>query len=277
MPRSRTESSRFDVLFLLKPYVLVGDLIYKQSWVSLTDRATRSYGLGSSDVGDRNRPLYVLHCLAKYDMFDALNKTSSVNLLERAADLTLKFFRRKPLLLVDGLDESDFFTPSKVNNLAEFIKSVVDTPFQAPLWSDKIHLHAFFIRYPNASKDANLISALKTNPRPDKLKDISIIWTPNFLKNYADALLSLMLNVSLTCRCKPLPDFHTLVNYTHTKHIIDQLLYPREVNIFMNKLFVVLQGSASTSASPFIPSIEEAKEAFDETIKQRPNDDNQHS
>ena len=154
-------------------------------------------------------------------------------------DFLKKYFTISPIIVIDSLDEVKFFFNEKIiyeNSLRAFVKSALNHNIIAKVFDRSIDIAYFFPK-------VNGIDSKTFMERRDKIPMFYLDWNKNLLKNYSDYILQLMRKEQVN-QCRILPDFYELVNYKMNERFIDELKTPREINIFMQELFISLNADS---------------------------------
>ncbi|CAF1261255.1 unnamed protein product [Adineta ricciae] len=185
------------------------------------------------------------------------------NIFNDLRELTL-FFRDKlhriPVFIIDGIDENEYFfqnnKPNK-DSLEAFCRTSVSNQIITQVMANNFHLSMF---YPKIG-DFKIEDAIG---RVDKFPVYEIKWTKNSLFNYADYVLRHMNEKASYDRCKSLPNFETLVNYSDKSipKYIDRLKTPRMLHYFIQELIIQMNNDARHASKPFIATVENVVHAY---------------
>jgi len=174
------------------------------------------------------------------------------------SEIFKKYLNLTPLVVIDSLDEvSYFFNEKKINDraLEVFIKSSLNQVVISKAFDGTVNLVYLFPLLEN-------INVSQFIERRDKIPFVNLVWSEFQLKNYADFLLSMMRSKQRN-HCQTLPDFYSLLDYDNHKEGINNLKTPRELNIFMQELIILLNGESSINS--FKPNSNNIETAIDKT------------
>lgn len=227
---------------------LFSDLEALQDKISIIER--------SKDLVHR-KSLELLFNLMEHFKYSSIyfSKNDKISIL---TDFYKHNFKFTPCIIVDSMDEVNyFFDDKKVNHeaLKKFIQSSLNHLILAKAFDGSLDLVYMFPLLPN-------IDIKNFIERRDKIPLVTLEWSENQLKNYADFLLREM-QVRQRGHCHTLPDFHTLVKYEENKELIKTITTPREINIFMEELIILLNGDCYKNK--FGVTQENAKKALEKT------------
>ncbi len=177
-----------------------------------------------------------------------------------------KAFRGKQLAIsLDGLDEIiDIFSGNEDASaaLARFVSSATSAPLATLMTANEANgeLKLFwFYSFPGENLN---YETLFPNLHKDKLQYLHIKSTTSNLIGYAEFLLEKMREKqSSLWACKTIPKFEEMVQLDKTKHIIEKLRNPRDMNLFMESLILELELEAQTTG--FIANEEIVKRAYE--------------
>ena len=172
-----------------------------------------------------------------------------------------KSIKKTPVFIVDGIDDNKVFVrDNEVNTAAleSFCRSSISSSIVIAALSGHFYLSLFYPKIDNINLENIII------PK-DKFLVHAINWNKNSLINYADYVLSEMNKQASSKRCKPFPDFETLVNYSNREiaKIIDRITTPRELHGFLRSLMEEMNSNANNVKTPFEATLDDVKNAFD--------------
>ncbi|CAF3345083.1 unnamed protein product [Rotaria sp. Silwood1] len=172
--------------------------------------------------------------------------------------------KRSVVFIIDGIDENRYFFKDNVVNklsLELFLRSSVSQEILSSAMAHNFYLSLFYPEIDGINIQDSII-------KPDKFPTYTIEWNAKSLINYADYVLYEMNKKALSIRCKPLPDFKILVNYTNQQSaaIIDRIPTPRALHYFMERLITEMNNCASDSKEPFLATSENVANAFKTSI-----------
>jgi hypothetical protein len=171
-----------------------------------------------------------------------------------------KSVKKTPVFVIDDIDENKLLVRNnEVNSAAleSFCRSSISQSIIGAALTGNFYLSLFYPKVNNVNLENVII------PK-DKFLTHIITWNRNSLINYADYVLEEMNKKASKKRCKPFPDFKTLVNYTNGKiaEIIDKILTPRELHLFMMELIIEMNGDANNVRIAFEATEENVRTAF---------------
>jgi hypothetical protein len=197
----------------------------------------------------------------------AIDKTMSDDVFNSLTYFTqfMRNYIKKPVVfIIDGIDENQYFfqknTVDRVS-LDLFYRSTISREILSAVMAQNFYLSLF---YP----EIDGIDIRDVIIRNDNFPVYRIEWNTKSLINYADYILQNLNKNALTTRCKSLPNFTTLVNYTNpaTAGIIDRILTPKALHHFIEKLILEMNNCASYMEEPFIATNENVDNAFKKSI-----------
>jgi hypothetical protein len=165
-----------------------------------------------------------------------------------------------PTIVIDSLDESNYFLKEKSDyksSIKTFISSAFYQTILSKVYDQSIEIIYFFIKYDEINVQDMVF-------KKDKIPIVELDWNRNQLKNYGDFVLKTM-ELEQRNECEKLPNFYNLVDYRRNYSIINQLKTPRQINIFMQELTLIMNyGSENYN---FRVTSQNVEEAFDKAKK----------
>jgi len=176
-----------------------------------------------------------------------------------------KSIKKTPVFIVDGIDDNKVFVrDNEVNTAAleSFCRSSISSSIVIAALSGHFYLSLFYPKIDNINLENIII------PK-DKFLVHTINWNKNSLMNYADYVLSEMNKNASSTRCKPIPDFETLVNYSNEEiaKIIDIIPGPKALQIFMLALAEELDRESGSADRSYLPSLTNVKNAYRKSVE----------
>ena len=176
-----------------------------------------------------------------------------------------KSIKKTPVFIVDGIDDNKVFVrDNEVNTAAleSFCRSSISSSIVIAALSGHFYLSLFYPKIDNINLENIII------PK-DKFLVHTIDWNKNSLMNYADYVLSEMNKNASSTRCKPIPDFKTLVNYSNEEiaKIIDIIPGPKALQIFMLALAEELDRESGSADRSYLPSLTNVKNAYRKSVE----------
>ena len=176
-----------------------------------------------------------------------------------------KSIKKTPVFIVDGIDDNELFVRgNEVNTAAleSFCRSSISSSIVIAALSGHFYLSLFYPKIDNINLENIII------PK-DKFLVHTINWNKNSLMNYADYVLSEMNKNASSTRCKPIPDFETLVNYSNEEiaKIIDIIPGPKALQIFMLALAEELDRESGSADRSYLPSLTNVKNAYRKSVE----------
>ena len=176
-----------------------------------------------------------------------------------------KLVEKTPVFIVDGIDDNKVFVrDNEVNTAAleSFCRSSISSSIVIAALTGNFYLSLFYPKIDNINLENIII------PK-DKFLVHTIDWNKNSLMNYADYVLSEMNKNASSTRCKPIPDFKTLVNYSNEEiaKIIDIIPGPKALQIFMLALAEELDRESGSADRSYLPSLTNVKNAYRKSVE----------
>ena len=194
-----------------------------------------------------------------------IEKTLSDNVFNSLTYFTLfmKNHMNKPVVFI--IDEIQYISQQKNDyktSLELFARSSISPEILSSVMAENFYLSLF---YPDI-EGVNIQDAII---RSDKFPVYTINWDSRSVLHYADHLLQKMKKTASRNRCKSLPDFKTLVNYSNeaTADIIDRIPTPRALHYFMEKLITEMNKCTNDVENPFIATHDNVNNAFKKSIQ----------
>jgi len=171
-----------------------------------------------------------------------------------------KHMGKKVVFIIDGMDENqNFFSNNGVNvpQLNRFYQSSVSQEIVVMTMANHFDLAMFYV----ATNGVHLSDVII---RKDKFPVYSVTWNTKSLINYADYILEELSSLSASSRCKPIPSFKNLVNYSDERiaEIVNKIPTPRALHYFMTELIREMNSDAAHVQQPFIANFDNINKAF---------------
>ena len=176
-----------------------------------------------------------------------------------------KHMGKKVVFIIDGIDENqNFFSANGVNvpQLNRFYQSSVSQEIVVMTMANHFDLAMFYVA-------ANGVELSDVIIRKDKFPIYTVTWNTKSLLNYADYILEKLRSLSASSRCKPIPSFKNLVNYSDERiaEIVNKIPTPRALHFFMTELIREMNSDAAHVQQPFIANFDNINNASEKSKK----------
>jgi len=194
------------------------------------------------------------------DKIEELQLDPSFNLNPDKISIFIEFYKKylkqKPTIIIDSLDESDYFlnrTSREKPALKTFISSTFSQKILTRVYDMTLEIIYFFPKFEG-------LDIYNMVEKKDKIPIVELQWNKPQLKNYGDFVIKSMSLKQLN-PCQKLPNFHDLVDYEKNSDTIDLLETPRQINIFMR--FLIEELNSQSEINRFKVTKEDVKKAYE--------------